>query len=77
MSCKKRILAGGGCCCGKIISGNNKKFPHGRSLWLEQVTFRWDDDICFVLDQHTEFDFYSTNSLKQQSAGNYRNVAPL
>jgi len=78
ISCKKRILAGGGFCCEKIISGNNKKFPHGRSLLLEQVTFRWDDDdICFVLDQHTEFDFYCTNSLKQQSTGNYRNVAPL
>jgi hypothetical protein len=29
---------------------------------------RFDDDddvvICFVLDQHTEFDFYSTSSLK-------------
>ena len=75
---KKKILAGGGFCCGKIISGNNKKFPHGRSLLLEQVTFRRDDDdICFVLDQQTEFDFYCTNSLKQQSAGSYRNVAPL
>jgi hypothetical protein len=75
---KKKVLAGGGFCCGKIISGNNKKFPHGRSLLLEQVTFRWDDDdICFVLDQHTEFDFYFTNSLKQQSAGSYRNDAPL
>jgi hypothetical protein len=45
---------------------------------LEQVTFRWDDDVmCFVIDQHTESDFYCTNSLKQQSTGNYRNVAPL
>ena len=72
-------IAGGRFCCGKIITGNNKKFPHGRSLLLEQVTFRWDDDdICFVLDQQTEFDFYCTNSsLKQQSAGSYRNVAPL
>ena len=50
-SFQKRILAGGGFCCGKIISGNNKKFPHGRSLLLEQVTFRWDDDdICSVPD---------------------------
>jgi hypothetical protein len=65
-------------CDGKIISGNNKKFPHGRSLLLEKVTFRRDDnDICFVLDQHAEFDFYCTNSLKQQFAGSYRNVAPL
>jgi hypothetical protein len=26
-----------------------------------------DDDICFVLDQHVELDFYSASSLKQQS----------
>jgi hypothetical protein len=37
---------------------------------------RWDD-ICFILDQHTEFDVYCTNSLKQQSTGSYRNVASL
>jgi hypothetical protein len=37
---KKKISAGGGCCCGKNISGNNRKFPHGRSLLPEQVTFR-------------------------------------
>ena len=75
---KKKILAGGKFCSWKIISGNDKKFPHGRSLLLEHVTFRWDDDdICFVLDQHTEFDCYCTNLLKQQSAGSYGNVAPL
>jgi hypothetical protein len=39
ISCEKKILAGG-FCCGKNISGNNKKFPHGRPLLLEQVTFR-------------------------------------
>jgi hypothetical protein len=44
--------------------------------WLEQVNFQWDDDeVYFVLDQHAEFDFYSANSLKQQSLG--RHVAPL
>ena len=45
--------------------------------WQEQVTFwcDYDDDVCFVLDQHTEQDFYSDSSLKQQSAG--RHVAPL
>jgi hypothetical protein len=42
--------------------------------WREQVNFQWDD-VCFVLDQHAEFDFYSTSSLKQQFAG--RHVAPL
>jgi hypothetical protein len=44
--------------------------------WREQVNFQWDDDeVRFVLDQHAELDFYSTSSLKQQSAG--RHVAPL
>jgi hypothetical protein len=32
--------------------------------------FRWDD-VCFVLDQHTQLD----SSLKQQSAG--RHITPL
>jgi hypothetical protein len=42
----------------------------------EQVNFKWDDEeVCFVLDQHTELDFYSAISLKQQSVG--RHVAPL
>ena len=44
--------------------------------WQEQVNFQWhDDEVCFVLDQHAELDFYSASSLKQQSAG--RHVAPL
>ena len=45
--------------------------------WREQVTYGWDDDhdVHFVLDQHAELDFYSTSSLKQQSAG--RHVAPV
>ena len=34
-----------------------------------------DDVVCFVLDQHTELDFYCASSLKQQSVG--RHVAPL
>jgi hypothetical protein len=34
-----------------------------------------DDEVRFVLDQHTEFDFYSVSSLKEQSAD--RHVAPL
>ena len=37
--------------------------------WREQINFQWDDDeVCFVLDQHAELDFYSASSLKQQSA---------
>jgi hypothetical protein len=44
--------------------------------WQEQVNFQWDDDeVRFVLDQHTELDFYSASSLKQQSVG--RHIAPL
>jgi hypothetical protein len=44
--------------------------------WREQVNFQWDDDeVCFVLDQHAEVDFYSDSSLKQQFAG--RHVTPL
>ena len=53
------------------------KFPHGRSLLLEQVILDQMMMRCFVLDQHNEFDFYCTNSLKQQSTGSNRNVAPL
>jgi uncharacterized protein YcaQ len=35
--------------------------------WREQVTIWWDDDdnVHFVLDEHTELDFYSVSSLKQ------------
>jgi hypothetical protein len=44
--------------------------------WRVQVNFQWDDDeVCFVLDQHAELDFYGASSLKQQSAG--RHVTPL
>ena len=38
--------------------------------WREQVNFQWDDDeVRFVLDQHTELDGNSASSLKQQYAG--------
>ena len=41
----------------------------------EQVNFQWyDDEVCFVLDQHAELVF-SVSPLKQQSLG--RPVAPL
>ena len=44
--------------------------------WREQVNFQWgDDDVCFVLDQHAELDFYIVSSMKQQSVG--KHVAPL
>jgi hypothetical protein len=44
--------------------------------WREQVNFQWgDDEVRFVLDQHTELDFLSASSLKQQSVDSH--VAPL
>jgi hypothetical protein len=43
-------------------------------LWREQVNYQWDD-VCFILDQHAELDFYSASWLKQQSTG--RNVTPF
>jgi hypothetical protein len=37
--------------------------------WREQVNFQWDDDeVRFVLEQHSDLDFYSASSLNQQSA---------
>jgi hypothetical protein len=37
---------------------------------------QWNDsDVRFVLDQHAEFDFYSTSYLKQQFIG--RHITPL
>ena len=37
--------------------------------WREQVDFQWDDDEDgFVLEQHSELDFYSTTSQNQQAA---------
>jgi hypothetical protein len=47
-------------------------------LFYDQNKLRFDDDdddVLFVLDQHTELDFYSASTLKQQSAG--RHVAPI
>ena len=47
-----------------------------RTGLVQQGNLQWDDDeVRFVLDQHAELDFYSANSLKQQSA--CRHVAPL
>jgi hypothetical protein len=88
---KKKILAGGGfllwkiyaslgyhswifCFCDVMVSVLDFIVV---DLVGSTVILRWDDDICFVLDQHNELDFYCTNSLKQQFAGSYRNVASL
>ena len=44
--------------------------------YQEQVTFWWDDaDVCLVLYQHAQLDFYSASSLKEQS--NCRHDAPF
>ena len=40
-----------------------------------RTSYIWWDDVSFVLDQHSELDFYSVSSLKHQSSGRY--VAPL
>ena len=41
-----------------------------------KLIFQWDDDeVCFVLEQHADLDFYSVNSLKQKSTD--KHVAPL
>ena len=44
--------------------------------WREQVNFQCnDDDVRFVVDQHTALNFYRAGSLKQKYAG--RHVAPI
>ena len=41
---------------------------HSATQWPKQVYYQLDDDeVCCVLDQHALQDFYSANSLKQQS----------
>jgi hypothetical protein len=56
-------------CC--LTNANSAIFQ----LWWEQVHFQWDDDdVHFVLDQHTKLDFYSASLLKQQSVE--RHFAP-
>jgi hypothetical protein len=41
--------------------------------WREQATFRRDNDgdkVRFVLDQHTELDFYSSNKRNTKTQQN-------
>ena len=50
--------------------------PFVQLSWREQVNFqRNDNEVHFVLDQHTELDFYSASSLKKESVD--KPVAPL
>ena len=42
--------------------------------WQEQDTFwRDDNDVHFVLDQHTKLDFHSTSSLEREFTGRHVN----
>ena len=56
---------------------NNAKLSNFSAIsWRDQLNFQWDnDEVRFVLDQHSLLDFYSASSLKQQSTG--RHVIPL
>jgi hypothetical protein len=56
-----------------LFNANSANFHLNRT---RTSYFQWnDDEVRFVLDQHAELDFYSANSLKQQSEA--RHVAPL
>ena len=53
------------------------KLYHLRLNYIkERISYIWwdDNDVCFIQDQHAEFNFYCASSLKQQSAGIH--VAP-
>ena len=47
-------LIRGGYCKSTLCSRVRKLLSH----WREQVTIYDDDDDCFTLDQHEDFDFY-------------------
>jgi len=56
----------------------NHTYKHAHKLLIveRQLTFwRVDEDVWFVLDQHTELDLYGGSSLKQQFT--CRHVAPF
>jgi hypothetical protein len=36
-------------------------------LQREHITFWWDNDVCFVLDQHVELEFHKAQSTNLQS----------
>jgi hypothetical protein len=44
-------------------------FSYKMYMIREQVTYWWDDNVCFVLDQHIELEFYIGSSLKQHWQG--------
>jgi hypothetical protein len=61
-------------CAGEPVQG--AKLSNIIAIWVSEwllinansTIFQWDDnEVRFVLDQHTELDLYSASSLKQQS----------
>jgi hypothetical protein len=42
---------------------------------MARTSYFFGNYVRFAVDQHAELDFYSANSLKQQSVG--RHIAPL
>ena len=56
---------------GEWVSNCLTSSNHG----VNMVPFKWDDYICFVLQQHADLDVYSVRTLKQEFA--YRYVDPL
>jgi hypothetical protein len=55
-------LGENGCCLSQVRNFSDISL-------CEQVTY--DDDVCFVLDQHPELDLYIAYSLKQQFTGRH------
>jgi hypothetical protein len=50
------------------MKNTNTQLIWSSELLIESSQKKSDDDeVCFVLDQHTSLDFYSASSLKQQS----------
>ena len=62
-------------CVSEWLSFNAKSIFFSAISVREQIIFWCDDYFPFVQDQHAELNFYSANSLKQQSVGIH--VTPL
>ena len=57
-----------------LLFNAKKRAIYSAITWISYI--QWDyDDVRFVLNQYSEFDFYSGSSFKQKSVG--RHVAPL
>jgi hypothetical protein len=55
---------------GEWVSEGGKFSNFSAISYRRQFNFQWDndDEVRFVLDHHSELDFHSASSLKQQSA---------